>query len=110
MSAPEWSMTPDVVPVKPMNRPIWTTLSTIANTMPVRVTASRTLSCTRLRRASDTMRPVLLSSVGDGGGSGFGDAEPRLPFAQVGEPLVVAVDANFRHPRPAHADDVHAEV
>ena len=54
-SAPDWSIRPEVVVVKPRNRPNSTTISTTANTIPVRVTANRTLSWTRFRQASIDM-------------------------------------------------------
>src|SRR3974390_1666008 len=50
-STPDLSMMLDVVTVKPRNNPISTTISTTANTIPVSVTASRTLSCIKLRCA-----------------------------------------------------------
>src|SRR5688500_16911579 len=50
-SAPEWLTLLEVVSMKPMNNPNCTTIRRIANTIPVRVTAKRTLSCRRLRRA-----------------------------------------------------------
>src|SRR4051812_27226592 len=57
-SAPDRSIRLEVVVVKPRNSPNSTTTSTTANTIPVRVTANRTLSWTRFRQASIDMCPL----------------------------------------------------
>ena len=63
-SAPDRSMRLEVVVMKPRNSPNSTTINTTANTIPVRVTPNRTLSCIKFRQDRIDIRLLVNRLIG----------------------------------------------